>query len=596
MIRRNLYVADFETTTVEPVTVWLWALSEVGNEEEVTTGKDMESFIETCKNLKNPTIYFHNMKFDAMAIVDYLLKHGFVSVDRVPKECTNTIYSVIDDMGKFYSIDVIFSKTKSKHIKKFTLLDSYKLIPLPVEKMPKAFGLDIEKLDIDYTAHNTENEVTQQEIKYITNDVKIPNMSLQHMFDMKLNKMTIGASALHDYKKSLGGNMNFRDKFPLLDLDVDNDIREAYRGGFCWVNPVYKNRDLTRFNGFDYNSLYPSIMMSKKLPYGEPIRFEGKYNTARHRSRFPLYVQNLTCTFKLKPNKIPTIQLKNSFQFGKNIYLENSGDEYIDLTLTNLDLELFFEHYDVTVYSYNGGYMFRASNNMFKKWVQKWAKIKENATEVKNEALRQVAKLTMNSISGKFGTNPKVVNKKPVLNDDIVTLQTIRHKLTDETGAPVINDCGMMSSVDFSYKEPVYIPVAVFITSWGRYITITTAQRIQDESIAATGESAYIYSDTDSIYINGDWVPEWLELDDSKLCHWKHETKAIKGRFLQCKRYILTTEGGEVKVTCAGLPKTAAKFVTYGNFKVGSKFNGKLVPKVVPGGIKLVEREFTLKD
>ena len=86
-------------------------------------------------------------------------------------------------------------------------------------------------------------------------------------------------------------------------------------------------------------------MYEKELPFGEPIFFQGEY---KHDKVYSLYIQMITCSFKLKKNKIPTIQIKNNRSFFKaNEYLENSQNEIVCLVLTNVDLKLFFEQYDV---------------------------------------------------------------------------------------------------------------------------------------------------------------------------------------------------------------------------------------------------------
>ena len=47
-------------------------------------------------------------------------------------------------------------------------------------------------------------------------------------------------------------------------------------------------------------------------------------------------------------------------------------------------------------------------------------------------------------------------------------------------------------------REPIYIPMASFITSYARLKTITTSQAIKTYSIENYGEDKYVYSDTDS--------------------------------------------------------------------------------------------------
>ena len=53
---------------------------------------------------------------------------------------------------------------------------------------------------------------------------------------------------------------------------------------------------------------------------------------------------------------------------------------------------------------------------------------------------------------------------------------------------------------------------------------------------------------------------------------------------------------GEMKITCAGMPKECYKYVKWDKFKEGFSCGGKLTYKQVEGGVKLVETEFTIKS
>ena len=101
----------------------------------------------------------------------------------------------------------------------------------------------------------------------------------------------------------------------------------------------------------DVNSLYPSVLHDEKMPFGEPIYFDGKYEND---FLYPLYIQTITCSFDLKQGKIPTIQLKNNMYYKPNEYIKSSDGDLETLTLTNIDLEIFFKHYNVRDLQYHG--------------------------------------------------------------------------------------------------------------------------------------------------------------------------------------------------------------------------------------------------
>ena len=163
------------------------------------------------------------------------------------------------------------------------------------------------------------------------------------------------------------------------------------------VNPRYQNKILSGIS-FDVNSLYPSVMYDSLLPFGEPFFYQGKY---KDDIIYPLYIQRITCSFKLKEGKIPTIQIKHR-QFIDNEYLTSSNDEIVALTLTNIDLKLFLEQYEVEDLVYISGWKFKAMHGLFKEYIDKWIGIKNESTISGNKGMRQIAKIQLNSLYGKF--------------------------------------------------------------------------------------------------------------------------------------------------------------------------------------------------
>lgn len=253
--------------------------------------------------------------------------------------------------------------------------------------------------------------LTKEELDYIKNDVTIVAKALKVLFDEGLEKMTEGANALSDFKEILTKS-KFAHYFPKLDFEVDKDLRKAYKGGFTYLNPIYKEKDIENVTILDVNSLYPYVMYEKLLPFGEPIFFNGKYEEDKV---YSLYIQMITCSFEIKENKIPTIQIKNNISFKANEYLENSSNEIVCLVLTNIDLELFLENYNVYDLDYICGWKFKAINGIFTNYINKWIKRKNEATISGNKGQRTLAKLMLNSLYGKFATSLEIQSKIPYI-------------------------------------------------------------------------------------------------------------------------------------------------------------------------------------
>ena len=238
------FTADFETATwkEDETWVWAWAVCEIGS-EKIEIGTDIEKFMEYCKKEKNYIFYFHNLKFDGEFIIYYLLTNGFTHVFKKEDIKDNTFTTLISDMGQFYQITIYFTK-KNKKVHKVTFIDSLKIIPFSVKDIAKSFNLEISKLEIDYKKERPKGyELSEEEKEYIKNDVLIVAKALNFFFKEDLDKMTMASNSLTDFKNILTKS-KFKHYFPSLDFEVDKDLRKSYKGGFTYLNPIYKEKDV----------------------------------------------------------------------------------------------------------------------------------------------------------------------------------------------------------------------------------------------------------------------------------------------------------------------------------------------------------------
>lgn len=573
------FTADFETTTdINDCRVWAYAICEIGDTTNFIYGNNIEDFIKFCSNSKeNYKIWFHNLKFDCEYIFSYLLNNGYEVIENKKDRHDKTFTCLISDMGQFYSTEIYF-KVGKKKVNKVTIYDSLKVLNFSVDKIAKDFDLPIRKLEIDYKAKREKGHIlTQEEVDYIRNDVTIMAMALKYLFDEGLTKMTIGSNALSYYKKNL---KNFLRYFPILPYEIDMDIRKSYKGGFTYLNECYKGKTTGEGLVLDVNSLYPSVMKYERLPFGDPLFFEGEYQKD---ILYPLYIQTLTCAFEIKEGKIPTIQLKNTLGFMPNEYIKTSNGELITMTLTNIDLELFKEHYNIYEVTYHNGWKFKGIIGLFTDYIDHWTEKKIESKKNNNKVMYLISKLMLNSLYGKFGLNPNVRGKFPYLDDEGI----VKYYITPPT-----------------IRDSIYIPTATFITSYARRKTIKTSQAIKDYTIKNYNKDFYIYSDTDSIHLlkmNEEELKQFVDIDDYKLGAWKIESRFDRGRYLRQKCYIEEYDN-KLNVTIAGLPKNLGKYINFDNFTKGltiraddREIDHKLTFKHVKGGVLLVDTDFTIK-
>lgn len=571
------FVADFETTTTEhDCRVWAWGIVDIEKCRSgwnVEIGQDIDSFVDHISN-EDSVIYFHNLKFDGAFILDYLLrkKYRFIEDGRPrPGEFT----SLISQMGQWYSLTIVWD-----HGVRTEFRDSAKKMRMPVSQIAKTFDLFEKKGKIDYHKPRPVGHViTREERSYIVNDVLIVAKALKKQLDAGMTKLTSSADALAEYKKLVG--KSFDDLFPVLSMSMDGEIRDAYRGGFTYVNPRFKGKKTGPGKTFDVNSLYPAVMYHKLLPYGEPVFREGlPKKTKTH----PLFIVSLTFTAKLKPNHVPCIQIKNS-RFHNDVEYQEEIAEPVTLACSNVDLELWMDHYDMTILSFNGGWAFQGMTGVFNDYIDKWMEVKATT----KGGSRMMAKGMLNDLYGKFATNPDVTPNVPRLEDDIV-----KFSLGTET-----------------MRNPIYTAMGVFITSYARETTIRAAQQHYDY---------FAYADTDSLHLLTEEMPPLLDIHPSRLGAWKHEYDFQAAFFARPKGYAerlypghcetdehtechedrhddchIHREGGCYEVRISGMPLEKSRTLTFDDFTNGREFSGNLKAKRVPGGVVLVDSGFTLK-
>jgi hypothetical protein len=546
------YCADFETTTdASDCRVWAWGVAAVERPqyEDVEIGTEISSFIEWISR-QNGICYFHNLRFDGAFILDWLLNHGYTHTTERGRE-PGEFSSLISDMGKFYSITVCWHNGFSTEFR-----DSLKKLPMGVRRIAKSFNLEMSKGDIDYEAPRPIGHVlTEEEEDYLRRDVSIIAQAMKEVIDNGMKKLTVASDAMNEYK-TINTSKWFDRTFPVLDYDVDREIRRAYRGGFTYADERYKGHVVGSGLVLDVNSLYPSVMKFQKIPYGRPLYKKGVVETD---DLYPLTIFSVTFTAKLKPNHIPCIQIKGTNMFVGTEYLKDIP-EPTTLMVTNVDWDLYNDHYDIDVLSYNGGWRFRAMSGMFDAYIDKWSKIKAESEGGK----REIAKLHLNSLYGKFASNPNVTSKIPTLEDGKVRLVRGEHET----------------------RDPVYTAAGAFITAWARDITIRSAQ---------ANYATFAYADTDSLHLLQNNIPDSINVHPTELGAWKHEYDFENAFYIRPKAYLERKFDGTYVNRIAGVPISVSEALTFDDLVDGKILHGKLQPQTVAGGVVLAPVEFKLK-
>lgn len=620
----NIYVADFETTlTREKTEVWASALVKIGTEDVIIHNNIDDFFHDLLMSKESMIIYFHNLKFDGSFILDYLCRDSRftqafdtdINKFKENKEMTNGEFKyLISDMGAWYSITLRWAN----HYIIFR--DSLKLLNFSVSKIGKDFNTKHQKLEIDYTTHlHANEELSNDEIKYISNDVLVVAEALEQLFKKGYNKLTIASCALYEYKRSRMFIWdNFRKFFPRLDeipypygntfKNADDFIRQAYRGGWCYCVEEKENIEYKNGITLDVNSLYPSVMSDESnnvYPVGKPHWWQGNYIPKEAQDDRHYYFLRIKTRFYIRANHLPTIQIKRGFFYSPTSYLRTSdacidgeyyskyydegGQEYNtiqDMIVTCEDYKLMQEQYYLVDTEIIEGCYFTAYKDIFSEYIEKFRSMKLNA---KNSTERSIAKLFLNSLYGKFGTNQNSSFKTVYINED------------NHLAFRTINELN---------QEPVFVAVAAAVTSYARSFTIRAAQ---------ANYPYFIYADTDSLHLNCDVSKvNGITLHDKNFLSWKCEQTWDKAIFVRQKTYIEHDVNEGYIIKCAGMGKRCKELLianldrkeieTFSgeerefmknkldlkDFKRGLKVPSKLYQRRVQGGVVLYEDYFKI--
>lgn len=550
----QIWASDFETNNhEEDCRVWSWGAYNVYS-GDYKSGKTMQEWVHWVFEEKR-VVYFHNLKFDGSFIIDWCLKHGF-SVCTERKMPKMSLRAMISDTGQWYKIELQGRKTR------IIIKDSYKIVSSSLARLAKDLKLDTQKGGIDYDKYRPIGyEPTEEEKRYQYEDCLIAGQALRPLLDKGMIKLTAGANALDYYKrKQFGGEAKFRDMFPALSKEEDEWIRKAYRGGVTMVKRGCEGRTYEEGIVYDINSMYPWAMHSpNRYPVGLPKWGIGEPPEGE------LYISKVWLMATLKPGHPPTIQLKQSrYDVGIEYADEIPGN---DLYLTNFDLDLIKEHYEIEDILYYEYCTFETKTGLFDSYIDEFYDLKASSKKEGNQSETMRAKLYLNSLYGKFATRIQGRSKVPQLGE---------------------NGCVRYVTGELEDREGVYLPVGVFVTAYARKKLFGAISDNYDR---------FLYCDTDSIHLKGYEQPPGLEVDKYRLGAFKEEMKFDRGKYLRAKLYMeRNTDTGEVTVVGAGMGAEPKKQATFDNFELGAKYQGNLKAKIVSGGTVLIRSEFKIRN
>lgn len=465
-------------------------------------------------------VYIHNLEFDLRKIPEVL------DSSRV-------------NWSKCF---VINGKMATVSCKKYTIHDSFKLLPSSLDSLSKDFGVTHGKLDLWEAVQKAYPGVYTDKVDFLDRCDRDDPIYLEYLgYDVvslyevieKLIELTgiskrdfvgrISTSSLsrflfkNGYKgQEFKNPLDSRTDYEIMtqynwrrNLEVEEFIRASYCGG---RTEVFKPRLDHRAYHYDVNSLYPA-QFDDEYPIGKP-EYYNEPKLAEHYYRKwckdKIGLGIVSCEVFIPQQNIPPLPVK----MGKLVF--PCGVVYG--TWTYEELRYAEENCGVVIREFYEVAHFENTYPVFKRFKDCFYQLKEQGTIEKNMSLRTLAKLILNVMYGYTG----------MTRDDKTQLRPYKdlHKYDQVKFAD--KELGYIEIPADINAEYIQVQIATYVTARARLVLLKALKDCDSRG------NVY-YCDTDSIVTDVPLAPEMVH--ESKLGFWDLESEPEKGIFLRPKVY-----------------------------------------------------------
>ena len=356
-------MAVFDTETEDWTRIYAIGYAIDGNRAIINTSENSNDgfirwLLESLPN--NAVVYSHNGgKFDMMFLLDFISREEIEILD------FRMIHS---------SVAMLSFKYDGKSLE---FRDSYLILPQGLRSLTNSFDVSHKKKEMDYELGKRDPRL----VEYLTNDILGLYEVLQQSGLTK--KLTLAANSLDDYLRNFNIVKPYR-----LPSGIYADARKAYHGGRCEIYRM-RGEDL---NYYDVNSLYPYVMSAFDYP-----TIDSRYHFSDELSEYGFYY-----AYVRVPNiKIPVLPVKTQqgliFPIGrfKGWYC---GCELIEAQSMGAEVAVI------------KGFAPDKTAPIFSSFVGHYYRQKKESKGAK----REIAKLYLNSLYGKFGQRDIIQSYKLV--------------------------------------------------------------------------------------------------------------------------------------------------------------------------------------
>ena len=311
--------------------IWQFSIN-----ENVFYGRTLEDFADFLHELEfyephKKFIYVHNLAYEFAFLINVL---------------------------KF---DYVFARDKRKPIfadcGTYQFRCSYFLTRMSLDTWAHERHLPVQKLvgNLDYTALRTpKTPLKPEELAYCFHDVLVMFYGLKEYRDKYIHVIDIPYTQTGEVRREVQKRMNvpnelrYRQKcIALIPQSLDEYKRQikVFLGGYTHANFMYANRTIKNVDSYDISSSYPTVMALEKYPmtrFEKVAPLEKYFNADKW-----CFIIEIECV-NLKSTRFNTFLSFSKCDSIKNYKCDNGrvlSAEYVKLTMTNVDYEVFLQCY-----------------------------------------------------------------------------------------------------------------------------------------------------------------------------------------------------------------------------------------------------------
>ena len=486
---------DIETTLIDDIQqsvmyIWQW---QFGTDYTVI-GRTWDEFLDLQDRIKSvlPTdswlvVYVHNLSYEFQFL--------------------KGIYQFVPDD--------IFAVASRKLIKcdmwgVFEFRCSYKLTNMSLKQFTSRMRVEHTKLsgeEFDYSVKRYPwTPIEGEELEYCVNDVLGLVEAIQALMErdgdtLQTIPLTSTGYVRRNAKRAMREGIHHNFVYSILpDFETYKALREAFRGGNTHANRYYAGDIVENVHSADRSSSYPAVMCNCEFPMTEfvPILpkdlnkdYIARCITIRHKA--------LLLRIGIKDLKLrdpfwgcPYLSKDKCRNIHKAIDTEDNGRileaEYIETTVTDIDLKIIMEEYTGQIIFLQGWYS--SYKKLPEPLINEVVKYYKDKTELKGvkgqEIFYDKAKVLLNSLYGMMAQDP------------------VKHSLIfrqfgdwDEDDTPDEELLGKSNRRAFLAYQ------------WGVWVTAHSRDALERgiRLVQETENAEFIYCDTDSVKYTGtvDW-------------------------------------------------------------------------------------------